>query len=79
MAKRLPACARCGGPVLLEEQLDGAVEARCLLCSREPGDPHPRPLTDAELAREEAAVLGAPPTGTRRTPAAFAGIVRRTR
>ena len=50
---RLPACPRCGGPVML----DGDGDARCWTCGRCPAWP-PRPPTPAEAARSAGPAAG---------------------
>lgn len=49
-------CRRCGGTVLLEQELDGPPEWRCLMCARSPREA--RAITECERAAIERAEKG---------------------
>lgn len=53
---RLPRCRRCGGTVLLEQELDGPPEWRCLMCARSPVEA--RAITEGEWLAIERAEKG---------------------
>lgn len=48
-------CRRCGGTVLLEQELDGPPEWRCLMCARSPRSATRRVPPEAELEAHEQA------------------------